>query len=161
MELILQRLHFTSKSTLGELFIDGAEEKFCHTLELPIKDGLPGSAIPPGTFKIELAPSPKFLAAGQHDLWIAKYASKMPHVIGIPKRSLIMLHWMNWPTDTDGCIGVGFVYDRDYIGQSRSAFAALMRLIEKPAEAGECTLEVVGGTPTPKQPGELNMQGDT
>lgn len=161
MELILKRLHFTSKSTRGELFIDDSQERFCHTLELPIKDGLPGSAIPPGRFKVELSPSPKFLAAAQHDSWIARYAPRMPHIIGIPRRSLIMIHWMNWPTDTDGCIGVGMVYDLDYIGQSRSAFEALMRVIEEPARDGECYLEVQGGVPTPRQPGELNLQGDT
>jgi hypothetical protein len=143
MKLKLQRIHYTQKSTCGELTIDDSREIFCHTLELPVKDGLLGSAIPPGTYAIELAPSPKFLLS--NDPWVQKYASRMPHVVGIPKRSLIMIHWGNAAHETDGCILVGFTHDLDVVGESRKAFEALFETIETAARARECSIEIMGG----------------
>lgn len=145
MKLTLQRLHFTQKSTCGELTIDDSREIFCHTLELPVRDGLPGSAIPPGEYKIELAPSPKFLSS--RDPWVQKYAYRMPHIIGIPKRSLIMFHWGNYPVDTDGCILVGLTHDLDTLGESRKAFESFFDTIEAAALASECSIEIQGGIP--------------
>jgi hypothetical protein len=150
MNLTLQRLHFTERSTCGELTIDDDREIFCHTLELPVRDGKPGSAIPPGRYKIELAPSPKFLRSDNP--WVQKYAHQMPHIVGIPKRSLIMFHWGNTAADTDGCILVGLTHDLDMLGESRKAFESLFTLLEEPARAGECWLNVQGGLP---------MLGDT
>jgi hypothetical protein len=143
LEITLQRLHFTSKSTCGELSV--AERIGPYTLELPVKDGLPGSAIPPGRYKIELAPSPKFLRSD--DSWVQKYAHQMPHIAGIPKRSLIMFHWGNTPADTDGCILVGLTHDLDMLGESRKAFESLFAVLEEPARAGECWISVQGGLP--------------
>lgn len=145
LELTLQRLWFTALSTCGELSVEGRIGPY--TLELPVKDGLPGSAIPPGRYKIELAPSPKFLAAAEHDPWIDLYAKQMPHIIGIPGRSLIMFHWGNTPDNTDGCVLVGLHHDVDTVGESRKAFESLYTLIEAPAKAGECWINVQGGLP--------------
>jgi hypothetical protein len=142
LELALQRLFLTERSACGEL---AAASLRLYSLELPVKDGLPGSAIPPGRYQIELAPSPKFMASTQP--WIRQYAEKMPHIIGIPKRSLIMFHWGNRPEDTDGCILVGLTHDLDVVGESRAAFEQLMAVIEEPARAGECYINVMGGAP--------------
>jgi len=140
MKLTLQRLFFTQRSTCGELFIDSQTQRFCYTLELPVKDGLPGSAIPPGTYQIELAPSPKFHLS--NDPWVERYADAMPHIIDIPKRSLIMIHWGNAPENTDGCILVGNLHDLDTVGDSRAAFEKLYPLL-----ADGDTVEVQGGAP--------------
>src|SRR5690348_18052311 len=86
MKLILQRLITTDNSTTGQLSVDGETE--CFTLELPHKDGLPGSAIPAGTYQVVLAPSPKFLQS--RDPWVKKYAGKIPHIQNIPNRSNIL-----------------------------------------------------------------------
>lgn len=142
MKLTLQRLFFTQRSTCGELFIDSQQQRFCYTLELPVKDGLPGSAIPPGTYRIALLASPRFMQAGEKDSWVAKYATAMPHLEGIPNRSLIMLHWGNAPENTDGCILVGNLHDLDTVGDSRTAFERLYPLLSD----GD-TLEVQGGVP--------------
>lgn len=158
MELILQRLHFTKLSTCGELTIDDDREIFLHTLELPVKDGKPGSAIPPGRYGIELSPSPKFMISTQP--WVKSYAEKMPHIVGIPGRSLILIHWGNHPEDTDGCILVGLTHALDEVGDSRKAFEQLMSAIEAPARAGECYIDVRGGIAQSSQPSELNLQGD-
>lgn len=136
MDLTLTRDTFTGKSTSGELFIDG--DHVCYTLELPNVDGLPGSCIPRGTYKIEMQPSPKFMASD--DVWVKQYAEKMPHVTGIPNRSLIMIHWGNAPADTDGCILVGWQRDADEVIGSRKAFEELY-----PKLSDGDTLTVVGG----------------
>jgi hypothetical protein len=144
MELLLQRLHFTDTSTEGEL---SAGTFLCDTLELPVIDGLPGSAIPPGTFLIKLLPSPKFESSG--DPWVLQYAGAIPHVLGIPNRSDILIHWGNSATDTEGCILVGDTEASDFIGESRKAFSELWPLLRAAQDAGETiVLTVQGGLPT-------------
>ena len=141
MKLSLQRIFYGDKSTLGKLYIDDAFA--CFTLELPYKHGEPGSAIPEGTFPVELRPSPKFLASD--DPWARNYAYRMPHIQNIPGRSLIMIHWGNEPENTEGCVLVGLGYRKDYVSHSREAFAGVFdRLL-----AGEdltITVERVGTT---------------
>lgn len=147
LEITLQRLWYTNISCCGEL---AGFNVPLFTVELPVRDGLPHSAIPPGRYKIELAPSPKFLKST--DPWVMKYANAMPHLIGIPKRSLIMIHHGNTPDETDGCILVGLKHDPDMVSGSRPAFELLYEAIEAPALAGECWINVQGGLP---------MSGDT
>jgi hypothetical protein len=121
MRLVLQRQYLTEISTIGEIRINGNHE--CYTLELPIIDGLPGSAIPSGIFSVKVYPSPKFQMS--MDPWIEIYARTIPHIMGIPHRSLILIHWGNTAKDTDGCILVGRTRGENYVGASRAAFGAL------------------------------------
>jgi len=100
-----------------------ADDLTLRTLELPVRDGLPGSAIPPGTYPVVLAPSPKFEAV--RDSWVQEYATTIPHIINIPMRTNILIHWGNYVADTDGCVLVGMVQEPDFIGRSRDAFTAL------------------------------------
>ena len=151
MQLTLKRLWFTDESTQGELYIDGAFQ--CYTLELPNKDGLPGSCIPQGTYKIELQSSPKFELST--DPWVQQYAKQMPHLVGIPRRSLIMIHWLNTPEETEGCIGVGESYSTNFIGESRAAFEALFPKI---ATSEGCSIAIIGGAIV--QPADLSLEGD-
>ena len=140
MRLTLQRLPQDPHSTPGDLSIDG--QPFCVTLELPVIDGKPGSAIPAGIYKIELQPSPKFLSS--LDQWVLRFAHKMPHITGIPGRSLIMIHWLNVVSQTDGCVGVGEIRETDFIGASRATFEKLFALIEPVIERGEvCDIEIL------------------
>lgn len=142
MNLVLQRDFFTDESTIGELF-DGSET--CATLELPKKDGMPGSAIPAGNYAIVLGSSPKFLKST--DPWVLQYASRMPHIVGIPNRSLIMIHWGNQPKDTDGCVLVGMMKDKgtpNFIDGSRQAFEILFPKVERAVESEGCMIQIVG-----------------
>jgi hypothetical protein len=93
MVLLLKRTEVTPQSTCGMLFIDGAERY--HTLELPLGDGKPGSAIPAGRY--EIGP-----------FWSRHFQRTMPLIIGIPGRSEIEIHWGDVPHDTRGCILIGF-----------------------------------------------------
>jgi hypothetical protein len=146
MELVLTRTKLDSNSTEGELCLYGDGHQLCYTLELPVKDGLPGSAIPPGLYQIRLLPSPKFQLST--DPWVMQYAATIPHVLGIPNRSEIEIHWGNDAADTEGCILVGQTQGVDFIGGSREAFAALYPSLLAAQQAGEAiTLQVNGGIP--------------
>lgn len=126
MELFVKRAAPGDLSTLGALYIgDDATVPECYTLELPLKDGLPGSAIPDGRYQVILAPSPKFQLEGRTDSWIARYADQMPHIVGIPNRSLIMFHWGNLADETHGCILVGTRTGTNAVFNSRAAFEDL------------------------------------
>ena len=141
MNLLLQRLWYTDKSTVGELSVEGVFQSY--TLELPKKDGLPGSCILAGTYSVIFAPSPKFESS--QDPWVMKYAKEMPRLQDIPNRSGILIHWGNEPEETEGCILVGRSYSPtvpDLIQNSRVAFADLYAKIR--AEEGNLTIEVMG-----------------
>jgi len=128
MDLQLKRFNFTDKSTIGSLSIDGKD--FCWTLELPLGDGGPGSAIPAGTYKVVTYPSPKF-------------GRLMPLLVDVPGRSNIEIHWGNVPENTEGCILLGNTLPgKDYIGTSRMAFDDFWSAAQDSMEAGECTITV-------------------
>ena len=146
MDLICQRTNFWPLSTGSELSVNGAHE--CYVLELPVKDAKPGSAIAPGKYLIVLASSPKFQAIAKEDMWFAAYADAMPHIVGIPGRSEIMLHPGNSPENTSGCLLVGETLEENFVGNSRVAFAALYPKIRGAIVAGEAvSIEVRGGIP--------------
>jgi hypothetical protein len=138
MKITLKPLWSTPKSLSGELFVD--DERFCYWLTLPAGNGLPGSAIPPGTYPVTLSPSPKFQKIAQTSEWFKPYADSIPHVNDIPGRSNILIHVGNQPDDSTGCILVGQSRAEDSVGGSRSAFAALHALM---LGADECTLELL------------------
>ncbi|HEX8838454.1 MAG TPA: DUF5675 family protein [Candidatus Acidoferrum sp.] len=144
MNLTLTREQLGSESTEGILFVDGEQE--CFTLELPVKDGKPGSAIPPGQYLIIIAGSPKFLRST--DTWVQRFAYTIPHVVGIPGRSEILIHWGNDAADTEGCILVGQTRGDNFVGSSRAAFEALHdKLIAARSRGEAISIEVQGGIP--------------
>jgi hypothetical protein len=141
MKLTLSRTTLTPDSTTGQLYIDG--QAFCVTLELPVKDGLPGSAIPEGTYPVVLAPSPKFMRSS--DTWVLRFAQLIPHLYQIPDRTNILIHFGNTAEDTEGCILVGTAAETNFIRNSREAFEKLWLAIEEPARSNDCTITVQTG----------------
>lgn len=130
MNLTVTRTVFTDVSTCGLMYVDNELE--CMTLELPRKDGLHGSCIPNGIFKVVLSHSPKF---SDDVKFVAlckklKCESLMPEVLNVPKRDEIRIHWGNTAADTEGCILVGKTHQKDFIGESRDAFAELYEKLE-------------------------------
>lgn len=122
MHLTVTRKEFTEESTIGELSVNG--QFFCYTLEDKVrdigKDGegkVPGkTAIPYGQYEVICNKSDRF----------KKY---MPLVLGVPFFSGIRIHSGNTDVDTEGCILVGFVRGKNFIGESKKAFNALMKLL--------------------------------
>lgn len=137
MKLKLQRTLATDFCTIGELYAD--EVPLCHTLELPVRDGLPGSAIPIGLYPVA-------------NRFSHKFGRNVPHVDGIHARSDILFHWGNQPENTEGCILVGkdwVVNNPCWIGESRKAFEELYRAFTAALNAGQSvTLEVLDAAPS-------------
>ena len=143
MQLALQRLCLTQNSTCGNLFIN--DELQCWTLEEPFADGLHGSCIQAGTYQIEMGPSPKFL--GSKDPWERAQGQSIPHVLNVPSRSSILIHWGNTAQDTEGCILVGLSHHDDFIGQSRDAFTELKQKLTDAIANGETISIIVEDKP--------------
>jgi Family of unknown function (DUF5675) len=76
-----------------------------------------------------LAPSPKFQASA--DPWVRRYADRMPHILQIPNRTDILIHWGNSVDNTNGCVLVGLTHPtEEFIGSSRQAFELLWRALD-------------------------------
>jgi len=125
MKLRLERFLLNETCTIGRLFIEDNFE--CYTLELPVVDGLPGSAIPTGIFPVVNLFSPKF-------------NRKVPHIMEIPGRSEIEMHFGNTVEDTNGCVLLGETWVESnpcFIGGSRMAFEQLYMKFTAALNAGE------------------------
>jgi len=121
---------YREKATPGTLFINGS--RFCYTLELP-KEG-ERTCIVEGEYIIPLTFSPKF-------------KTLTPHLMNVPGRSNIRIHWGNFLKDTDGCILLGYTKGTDENGadcvyNSRECFNELMRWLKQAQESSCICLEV-------------------
>jgi Family of unknown function (DUF5675) len=123
MNLLVTRKHSTPHSVCGELSINGTF--FCYTLEPPKRAEKP-HCIPAGTYDVTLRLSSRF-------------GRIMPHVENVPGFEGILIHWGNYPRDTEGCLLVGEKYGevQDFIGESQVAFHALFSKLHDALEAGE------------------------
>lgn len=142
MDLTLNRDKFTDRSTQGVMNVPMPIISVQYqTLELAKKDGLPGSCIPAGRYRVTVAYSPHF-------------KRRMPLLVGIPGRSEIEMHWGNYTgdlpstvavehSDTRGCILVGRVRGVDVIYASRSAFDELFPLIDEADKTEGCWITIV------------------
>jgi Family of unknown function (DUF5675) len=131
MNLTLQRRWLTPLSTSGELSAGDAATYF--TLEPPMSPNTRGlRCIPAGTYKVIIAPSPRF-------------GRDMPRLLDVPgwPNNDVLIHWGNYPDDTEGCILVGRTREDDFVGGSKAAFADLYPKLEAPAAAGDLTVTVV------------------
>lgn len=131
-DMTVNRMIFTNKSTIGELWIDG---KFvCYTLEDTCRNHKIDkiTAIPAGRYQIAIDHSVKF-------------NRDMPHLLDVPNYEGIRIHWGNKPEDTDGCILVGQGKDVDFITASRTAFDLLFPMIEKKLSQGPLFINILGG----------------
>jgi hypothetical protein len=133
MNIQVIRETFTSKSTIGKMYIGG--RFFCYTLEDVDRDknkdgdlNDPGeqkvygeTAIPRGTYKVTLTMSNRFKVV-------------MPLLNNVPGFEGIRIHNGNSSADTHGCILVGESKGLDFIGASKMAFVKLMDILTKSKE---------------------------
>lgn len=122
MRLKLNRIQFTEKSTIGELWVDDDEGRFCFTLEDRLRPPgvkIPGeTAIPPGQYEIIIN-------------WSQRFKRPMPLLLDVPAFEGVRIHAGNDSGDTEGCILVGFNRSPDFVGHSRAAFDALFAAISR------------------------------
>jgi hypothetical protein len=123
MKLTVKRQIFTPISTGGELFIDSAHE--CYTLEPPVKtDGSKPRAIPERTYKVTIRHSPRF-------------GRDMIHVENVPDFEGILIHVLNFPHETEGCLGVGQSRGNNLIRKSRPAYEPVFAKVQDALRKGE------------------------
>lgn len=127
MQLSLKRTTFTAESTIGKLSIDGRYE--CLVLEDVVrKAGAPKvygkTAIPAGTYPVTITYSNRFRRL-------------MPLLGNVPGFAGIRIHSGNTAADTEGCLLVGTTQSKDFVGNSRAAYAVLYARIKEALDAGE------------------------
>jgi hypothetical protein len=141
MELTLIRQIFTSKSTVGELHIDG---KFkCYTLEdrdrgiysnmeLKLLNSLKQfgtTAIPYGKYEVAITFSNRF-------------KQLMPLLVAVPGYEGVRIHPGNKAEDTEGCILVGKTKSVDFIGNSKAEYAELFAKLQDACSKEKVFLEI-------------------
>ena len=131
--LTIKRQTYTDNSTIGQFFI--GMDKQCYTLERPVrKTKIDGeTAIPCGRYELSLYYS-------NHQ------KMQVPLLMNVPDFSYVEIHPGNFPTDSEGCLLLGKIYDPtkpDQILESRQAFKDLMSAIEPALKNGKIYLEVL------------------
>ena len=129
----LSRTTFGPMATLGKLTINGVFE--CYTLEDTVREvpntpvaswKIPGqTAIPFGTYDVDLGYSPKFNRV-------------MPKLLNVPGFTGILMHMGNTDKDTEGCILLGQgIINPDFIANSLLAFNAFYNKIQAAIDNGD------------------------
>jgi hypothetical protein len=128
MKLTLIRDTYTSKSTIGRLFIDGVE--FCYTLEDVVRaKGVKvygETAIPEGIYSVTLSYSNRFkqvmpLVYNKEDLSVQDGE-------GV-RFDGIRIHWGNKAEHSHGCILVGSSKAVDFVGNSKKTYKELLEVL--------------------------------
>jgi hypothetical protein len=118
MELKLIRETKTNDSTIGKLYIN--EIYHCYTLEdtereIKVQNV---TAIPKGRYEVIVNFSNRF-------------QQQMPLLLKVPNFEGVRIHWGNYSKDTEGCILLGTTKAVNMIGNSRTAYAKFMSVINK------------------------------
>ncbi len=122
MKLKLNRIQFTEKSTIGELWVDDEEDRFCFTLEDMVRPAgikIAGkTAIPAGDYEIIIN-------------WSQRFKRPMPLLLDVLGFEGVRIHAGNTSEDTEGCILVGFNRSPDFVGNSKQAFDTLFAFMSR------------------------------
>jgi len=118
MELKLIRETKTNDSTIGKLYIN--ELYHCYTLEDKEREVKVQNvtAIPKGRYEVIVNFSNRF-------------QQQMPLLLNVPNFVGVRIHWGNYSKDTEGCILLGTTKGVNMIGNSRTAYAKFMSIINK------------------------------
>lgn len=152
LTLNVKRVFTNSKYTIGKLYING--EYFCDTLEDVDRDlhnkmteaqvqkikVYSQTAIPFGEYDITMnVISPKF----KNHSWAKKYGGYVPRILNVPGFLGILIHPLNRPEETAGCIGVGKNTAKGQITSSVYWFSKLMDEYLIPAKESGKKIKIV------------------
>lgn len=120
----IKRIKDINDGTLGELIVreNGVILFECKTLEPSGADEIRPNQdrrIPKGKYSVEMYQSPKF-------------KTTLPLIYNeiVPKDRYILIHWGNFPDDTEGCILVGDSFLKNGVANSKATFKKLMRVLD-------------------------------
>lgn len=146
MRLTLERQNDDGKSTLGKLTVG---DYHCWTLEDTYREEKVAgeTRIPNGIYEI------KFKTTGS---WHQRnrdlgYPCGMLELQDVPGFTYILIHWGNYPRDTEGCIlvgkGPGTAEGTHAIWSSKKAYKELYDIVKDELLCGnEVTIEIKGTT---------------
>ena len=121
MKIKVDRIYKGESYTIGKMYLNG--EYFCDTLEdaiRPVK--IPNeTAIPAGTYKVEVTYSPRF-------------KRNLPLLIDVPNYTGIRIHNGSNKDHTSGCILVGFNTSKGILSDSRKISDQLTNLLKSLSE---------------------------
>ena len=147
MKLKVDRKWRKATYTVGILYVDGV--RFCETLEDKDRGLFQGdtlsqikstkvygeTAIPIGTYKVAMdILSPKYSAVA----WYKELCGgKMPRLLDVPGFEGILIHPLNNPLQTYGCIGVGRNTKVGELTESKATFKKLYKKMRDAHKRGE------------------------
>lgn len=121
MKIKVDRIYKGESYTIGKMYLNG--EYFCDTLEdaiRPVK--IPNeTAIPAGTYKVEVTYSPRF-------------KRNLPLLVDVPNYTGIRIHNGSNKDHTSGCILVGFNTSKGKLTDSRKTSDKLTNLLKSLSE---------------------------
>ena len=153
MKLMIDRAWKQPTYTISRLFVNG--KRFYEALEdrdrglkqsdplslIKAKKVAGETAIPSGTYNVRMdIVSPKYAAIPWYK---ALCGGRMPRLENVPGFEAILIHPLNNPTETRGCIGVGRNTKKGQLTSSRDTFKALYRMMDAAYKRGEkITIEI-------------------
>lgn len=121
MKIKVDRIYKGESYTIGKMYLNG--EYFCDTLEdaiRPVK--IPNeTAIPAGTYKVEVTYSPRF-------------KRNLPLLVDVPNYTGIRIHNGSNKDHTSGCILVGFNTSKGILSDSRKVSDLLTEKLKSLSE---------------------------
>jgi hypothetical protein len=130
VRLVLVRKWFTSKETIGILYLE--DVPLCYILELE-EGGIKMKAIPYGVYPIK------------YSFW-AKRNANFPHIYDVPGRSSILIHPGNDRDDTRGCLLPGYQATENEIRSSAKAYDDLNKFLKNYINQFPIYIEVTNAT---------------
>lgn len=109
MKMTMVRNRKTKDGLFGVLVLEGGGFQ-CFTCENL------ATAVLPGTYSMAFTYSPRF--------------NRVMPLVNVPNREGIRLHWGNFPSNYEGCIGVGNGVETDSIDNTVATFNQLYALIK-------------------------------
>jgi len=140
-KLLLQRLYFTDKSTIGDIRHVEKDFFMCNSLEDTVRAAgikiYGKTAIPAGEYKVEMRYSHHF-------------SCEMPYLLNVTGFTGIMFHNGSIPEHTLGCILTGQRIPgiKDFITNSKDTFNKTFKpYVKNLLSQGDLYVQIIGGKP--------------
>ena len=143
MRIEVRRHFYTDYSTISEVFLDG--KLFSYGLEPAAREtDVKPRAIPAGTYDLTIR-------------WSQRFNRLMPHVENVPGFDGVLIHWGNYPRDTEACLLLGNSKSLNFVGNSRAAFDSFYAKLLEAHDQGPITISYTDQPIAPDLSGEISV----